>query len=88
MKNYKLYINVLSFFCINNLTAQNTSDNPLYDNKFEILRSQIDIFCSYISLTPLQKSLLSEADSLGAVGEYEIGSIYLEEIIQGLNREK
>jgi hypothetical protein len=40
-----------------------------------------------MSLTLLQKNLLSEADSLGAAGEYEIGLIYLEEVLNGIKME-
>jgi hypothetical protein len=93
IKNYKisfyfLLYYALSFLFVQNFTAQAMTENSIDNNKFEILRSQINLFSSYINLSKTQKNLLSEADSLGLNGEYEIGLIYLEEILEGLNTTK
>lgn len=90
VKNYKLYFifiiyYILSFFNIQNSLAQSLSENTIYSNKFEILRSQINLFSAYVKLSQTQQNLLLEADSLSVTGEYEIGLIFLEELLETIN---
>ena len=90
IKNYRIFFNfilyyILSLFLVQNSSAQDISNNLFDSNKFDVLRSQIDLFTSYVKLSKTQLNLLSEADSLGSTGEFEIGLIYLEEILEGLN---
>lgn len=93
LEKYKLYFifilyYIFSFVNAQNIQAQSSPDNLIYNNKFEILRSQLNIYKSYISFSLNQNSLLAEADSLGAIGEYEIGIIYLEEILHSIKISK
>ncbi len=93
LKNHKIYLcfiiyYILSFIYLSNSHAQSNPEHSVYSSKFEILRSQINLFGSYILLTSTQLNLLSEADSLGLTGEYEIGLIYLEELLQSINLKK
>ena len=71
-----------------NSFAQSVSENAIYSNKFEILRSQINLFSAYINLSQTQQNLLLEADSLSTTGEYEIGLIFLEEILETISSKK
>ena len=92
IKKYKisfffLIYYVLSFLFVQYSAAQDVSESSIDSNKFEILRSQINLFTSYIKLSKTQLSLLSEADSLGFTGDFEIGLIYLEEILEGIENE-
>lgn len=77
---------LMSFLLMHNSIGQSKSNNSLDSNNFDILRMQIELFSSYIKLSNTQLNLLSEADSLGLKGEYEIGLIYLEEILEELNQ--
>lgn len=76
---------IIGFIFINKSDAQNLNEELIDNSKYEILRTQINIFGSYVSFSSIQKEMLNEADSLSSLGEYEIALIYLEEILQELN---
>jgi len=52
-----------------------------WDLNYELLRSQITVYQSYINISEYGKQLLAEADSLEASGEVELSKLYLEELL-------
>ena len=76
------FISILGY---QNLFAQDETVVNIVNDEYEILRNQIDVYNSYFRFNENQARLLAQADSLNHSGEYEIGLIYLEELLESIN---
>jgi len=81
------YFMIFLGFIYSNAYSQSGIGDSSSNLTYEMLRSQIEVFQSYLNFDNYNKNLLIEADSLASLGEYEIGTIYLEELLSSLRQD-
>lgn len=79
--SFYLYLATLIFLNNQELFCQNDFENNDQELIYEMLRTQVDLYSKYYTNDKNDRILIGEADSLAQIGEYDLGIIYLEQVI-------